>query len=153
MMTKKPEDTSFLSGPGEGEAYWAVGTRATIKGPGVLEFENPPGWEVPLHVHHDDDEVHYYLQGTVTVRVGDKTFTGRPGSLAFLPRGVPHALTFDEAEPGRWLWLSTVDRADLAREIGVPATEPEPRPEDLDMERIVKVFEKHGMQFIEEGEH
>ncbi len=55
-MAKNPENTSFLNGPGDGEAYWAVSTKATIKGPGVMEFENPPRWEVPLHVKQDEDE-------------------------------------------------------------------------------------------------
>jgi quercetin dioxygenase-like cupin family protein len=150
-MTKATEAKGYVNGPGEGEAYWAVGTKATIKGPRVMEFENPPGWEVPLHVHDDEDEVHYYLEGSVTVTCGDKTLVGTPGSLAFLPKGVPHALRFDDSGPGRWLWISPVDRSDLAREVGVPASGPEPAEEEIDMERVVKIFEKHGMRFLEEG--
>lgn len=147
-MTK---DTSFLNGPGEGEAYWAVGAKATIKGPGVLEFENPGGWEIPLHVHENDDEVHYYLEGKAVVRIGDKTYTGTPGSLCFLPRGIPHALAFDESAPARWLWISPVDRSALAREVGVPASQPEPSEDEIDMERVMAIFEKNGMTFLEEG--
>jgi len=139
----------FLNGPGRGEAYWLVGTKATIKGPKILEFENPPGWEVPLHVHDDEDEIHYYLEGRVTVRVGDDTFIGTPGALAFLPKGVPHALTFEtDGGPGRWLWFSPEDRSEFAREAGVPTSEPEPSPEDLDMESIMKIFERYGMRFL-----
>jgi quercetin dioxygenase-like cupin family protein len=147
------KNTGYLNGPGEGEAYWAVGTKATIKGPKVLEFENPPGWEVPLHVHDNEDETHYYLEGRVTVRIGDKTYTGTPGSLCFLPKGIPHALTFEQdGGKGRWLWISPEDRSEFVREVGVPATEPEPAEEDLDMEAIMKVFERYGMRFLE-GEH
>jgi quercetin dioxygenase-like cupin family protein len=136
---------------GTGESYWAVGTKATVKAPGVLEFENPAGWEIPLHVHDDEDEVHYYLEGSVTVTVGDETLKGTAGSTAFLPRGVPHALKFDD--PARWLWFSNVDRTGLAREIGVSTTQPEPSEDQIDMERIMAIFEKHGMRFIEEPEH
>lgn len=150
----KQEKAAYVSGRGEGEAYWAVGTKATIKGPGILEFENPGGWEVPLHVHENDDEIHYYLTGDVTVTVGDRTLKGTPCSFAFLPKGVPHALKFSEAGgEGRWLWISPVDRSDLAREVGVPVSQPEPSEEELDMERIIKVFEKHGMRFLNEGGH
>lgn len=139
--------------PGEGESYWAVGAKGTIKGPKVYEVENPPGWEIPLHVHDDEDEVHYYLEGHVTIKCGEETFKAEAGTLAFLPKGVPHALTFDESAPGRWLWLPPVEHDDLFREAGVPATEPEPGEEDLDMERIIEVFEKHGMRFLEEEGH
>jgi quercetin dioxygenase-like cupin family protein len=150
-MTKATGSNGYLNGPGEGEAYWAVGAKATIKGPRVMELENPPGWEVPLHVHDDEDEVHYYLEGSVTVTCGDKTFSGTPGSLAYLPKGIPHALRFDDAGPARWLWISPVDRSDFAREVGVPASQPEPAEEEIDMERMMKIFEKHGMRFLEEG--
>jgi quercetin dioxygenase-like cupin family protein len=143
----------YMNHPGDGESYWAVGTRATIKGPNVYEFENPPGWEIPLHVHDDDDEVHYYLEGEVVVTCGDDTFKGEPGSLVFLPKGVPHALAFGETGPGRWLWISPQNRDELFREAGVPTSQPEPKEEDLDLERILGIFEKNGMRFLDEEAH
>jgi mannose-6-phosphate isomerase-like protein (cupin superfamily) len=136
--------------PGEGESYWAVGAKGTIKGPNVYELENPPGWEVPLHVHDGEDEVHYYLEGDVAVTCGDETFKAEPGTLAFLPKGVPHSLRFGDA-PGRWLWISPQNRDDLFRDAGVPTSQPEPAEEELDMERIFAVFERNGMRFLEEG--
>jgi quercetin dioxygenase-like cupin family protein len=143
----------YINLPGEGESYWAVGAKGTIKGPNVYELENPPGWEVPLHVHDNEDEVHYYLEGEVVVTCGDETFKGEPGSLAFLPKGVPHSLKFGESSRGRWLWISPQNRDGLLREAGVPASQPEPKEEDLDMERIFGIFEKNGMRFLEQEGH
>lgn len=143
----------YINPRGEGEAYWAVGAKGTIKGPNIYELENPPGWEVPLHVHDDDDEIHYYLEGDVVVTCGEEEFKGQAGTLAFLPKGVPHALKFGESSKGRWLWISPKNRDDLLREAGVPATEPEPAEEDIDLERVFAVFEKNGMRFLEEGGH
>ena len=140
--------------PGEGESYWAVGAKGTIKGPNVYELENPPGWEVGLHVHDEDDEVHYYLEGDVVVTCGDDEFKGQPGTLAFLPKGVPHALKFGEAGHGRWLWISPKNRDELFRELGVPTSEPEPSADQIDIEAAVAAFEKHGMRFLEDpSEH
>jgi hypothetical protein len=146
---------AYINLPGEGEAYWAVGAKGTIKGPNVYELQNPPGWEIPLHVHDNEDEVHYYLEGEVVVTCGDEQFKGEPGSLMFLPRGVPHALKFGEAGGGRWLWISPQNRDELFREAGVPASEPEPTEEEVerDLERIIGVFEKNGMRFLETEEH
>lgn len=142
----------YVNLPGEGESHWLVSTKGTIKGPNVYEFENPPGWEIPLHVHDNEDEIHYYLEGEVAVTCGEETFKAEAGTLAFLPRGVPHALKFGESGRGRWLWLSPRNRDDLFREAGVPTTQPEPAEEDLDMERIVGIFEKNGMRFLEDEE-
>jgi mannose-6-phosphate isomerase-like protein (cupin superfamily) len=143
----------YVNLPGDGEAYWAVGAKGTIKGPNVYELENPPGWDIPLHVHDDEDEVHYYLEGEVVITCGDDEFKGEPGTLAFLPKGVPHALRFSESGRGRWLWISPTNRDDLLREAGVPTSEPEPAEEDLDMERILGIFEKNGMRFLEQDDH
>ena len=143
----------YVNLPGEGESYWAVGAKGTIKGPNVYELENPPGWEIPLHVHDGEDEVHYYIEGSVTVTCGEETFKAEPGSLAFLPRGVPHALAFDETSSGRWLWISPQNRDELFREAGVPTSEPEPAEDELDMARIIGIFEKNGMRFLDEEVH
>jgi hypothetical protein len=51
------------------------------------------------------------------------------------------------------LWISPENRDELFREAGVPTSEPEPREDELDMERIVAVFEKNGMRFLEDGAH
>jgi mannose-6-phosphate isomerase-like protein (cupin superfamily) len=145
--------SGYIRLPGEGESYWAVGAKGTIKGPKVYELENPPGWEIPVHVHDNEDEVHYYLEGSVTVTCGDETFKAEAGSLAFLPKGVPHALKFDETSSGRWLWISPTNRDELFREAGVPASQPEPSEEDIDMERVIGIFEKNGMRFLEAEGH
>jgi mannose-6-phosphate isomerase-like protein (cupin superfamily) len=139
--------------PGDGESYWAVGAKGTIKGPNIYELENPPGWEVPLHVHDNEDEVHYYLEGEVVITCGDDTFKAEAGSLAYLPKGVPHALKFGESNPGRWLWISPENRDDLFREAGVPTSLPEPPEEDIDMEQVISIFEKNGMRFLEQPDH
>jgi uncharacterized cupin superfamily protein len=104
-------------------------------------------------VHDHEDEVHYYLEGEVVVTCGSDEFKGEPGSLAFLPKGVPHALRFGDSGPGRWLWISPQNRDDLFREAGVPTSQPEPAEDELDLERIFAVFEKNGMRFLEEKDH
>lgn len=94
-----------------------------------------------------------YLEGDVVVTCGDEESKGEPGTLAFLPKGVPHALRFGESTGARWLWISPRNRDDLFREAGVPTTEPEPAEDELDMERIIGIFEKNGMRFLEEDGH
>jgi quercetin dioxygenase-like cupin family protein len=45
----------------------------------------------PLHVHANEDEAFYVIEGTITVKVGDEQYEAGPRSFVFLPRGIPHA--------------------------------------------------------------
>jgi mannose-6-phosphate isomerase-like protein (cupin superfamily) len=48
-------------------------------------------WIAPMHVHHDDDEAWYVLEGALRFRMGDETFEAGPGSAVLAPKGVAHA--------------------------------------------------------------
>jgi mannose-6-phosphate isomerase-like protein (cupin superfamily) len=43
------------------------------------------------HVHFDQDEFWYILEGEFLFKVGDQTFTAKAGDSVFGPRQVPHA--------------------------------------------------------------
>jgi hypothetical protein len=49
--------------------------------------------------------------------------------------------------------LVGTNRDELFREAGVPTSQPEPAEEELDMERIIGIFKKNGMRFLEDGGH
>ena len=44
----------------------------------------------PLHVHRDQDDTFFVLEGVLTVQVGDEVFDIGPGDFATVPPGVPH---------------------------------------------------------------
>jgi quercetin dioxygenase-like cupin family protein len=56
----------------------------------LLEMEGGPGGEPPLHVHRNEDELFYVLEGELKVRRGDQEITLLAGESAFLPRNVAH---------------------------------------------------------------
>ena len=47
--------------------------------------------DVPLHVHENDDEAFYILEGEYEIRCGNETFLAGPGTFVYLPHGVPHS--------------------------------------------------------------
>jgi mannose-6-phosphate isomerase-like protein (cupin superfamily) len=112
--TATAADALFL-GPGEGEPLWFLTNRMTVKatarttggGFGLLESLIAPGFSPPLHIHHAEDESFWVLEGTVTMRCGDRTFRAGPGSFAFLPRNVPHTFVVEGDTPARMLTLLT----------------------------------------------
>ena len=63
----------------------------TTGGAFTLFEEVPPLADTPLHVHENEDELFYVLEGEHVFRVGDEEFPTGPGGLVFAPRGLPHA--------------------------------------------------------------
>lgn len=71
----------------------------------------------PLHVHEQDDEAWYVLEGTLCVQLGDTEVEARAGSAVFAPRGTPH--TYWNPGPGaaRYLLVMTSNIYRLIQEI------------------------------------
>ena len=51
-----------------------------------------PGKKVEWHSHEHTEQVMFILDGSVEVTVEEETQTMRPGDVAVINRGVPHAL-------------------------------------------------------------
>ena len=56
----------------------------------VVEFISEPGEGAGIHVHENEEELVYLLQGQIEVTLGDQTMTVPQGSCAVLPRNIPH---------------------------------------------------------------
>jgi mannose-6-phosphate isomerase-like protein (cupin superfamily) len=72
----------------------------------VIE-EVPPMVDTPLHVHANEDEVFYVLEGEHVVQCGNAEFHLGPGGMAFLPRGIPHSQRRVVPGQGRQLVLTS----------------------------------------------
>ena len=98
----------------EGEARWWMGSLAIIKASGkdtdsrfaLVEITEHEGAEAPLHVHHNEDEAFWILEGSLTFELGDKTIKAEAGSFLFGPRDVPHRYTVNKG-PARLLFILT----------------------------------------------
>ena len=82
----------------EGEAFWFLGMLQTVKigkadtdgRHGILEILVPAGIGSPWHVHPEEDEWFYVLEGNLTFYVGDTRLDLTAGGFAFGPKNVPH---------------------------------------------------------------
>src|SRR5947208_1349263 len=68
----------------------------------IFEFAGG-GW--PRHLHNEQDEWLYVLEGEFDVRVGDEQFRLGPGGSVFLPRKVGHVWACVSGGPGKVLNL------------------------------------------------
>lgn len=69
-----------------------VGARETRGEFAVLETTLPPRGCLPKHLHTLDDQTLYVLEGQLELIVHDRAQVLSPGTMAFLPRGLPHAV-------------------------------------------------------------
>ena len=72
----------------------------------AIEGVSAPGEGPPLHVHREQDEFIYTLDGTFRVRLGDELIEAFPGSFVFIPRNTPH--TWQNIGDGRACFLAAL---------------------------------------------
>jgi len=93
-------------GPGEGEARWFLGSLAIIRSSAattggrvaVIEHLGPRGSGSPLHVHHNEDEWFYVIDGELTFWIGGRVVTAPAGAFVYGPRGIPHTFMVSSSE-------------------------------------------------------
>lgn len=56
----------------------------------VVEMAVNAGGEPPLHLHRNEDEWFYVVEGAIAFWVGDDMVEGGPGTFAYAPQEVPH---------------------------------------------------------------
>ena len=140
-----------------GQPRWFFGSLLTITASAadtggdytLLDCTWPANVGVPLHVHYEEDEGFYVLEGSVSITVGDDVVELTPGQHAYGPRGIPHR--FDIGPEGcRMVWILTPGGfEDFVEEASVPAqaltTAP---PEILPPADIAEIVLRHGMELL-----
>ena len=68
---------------------------------GIIEIA--PGRELESHIHADEDDAFYILEGEMTFTFGDRSATAPPGTFVLVPPGVEHGFRNEGAGPVRML--------------------------------------------------
>jgi quercetin dioxygenase-like cupin family protein len=146
-------------GPGEGEALWFLGQLVTIKSSGastagrvaVTEGLAPRGSGSPLHVHHNEDEWFYVIEGELTFWVGGRVITAPAGSFVYGPRDVPHTFTVSSEQARFLLVVEPAGFEDFVRALSEPAGSlsiPPAPTEPPDMARMAELAARHGLEIL-----
>jgi mannose-6-phosphate isomerase-like protein (cupin superfamily) len=105
--------------PGEGTRYGNVEFLArTADSPrftfGIIDFA--AGRTLEAHVHPDEDDAFYILEGELTFALGEhgeEIVVAGPGTFVLVPPGVRHGFTNHESTPVRMLNLHAPAGFDL----------------------------------------
>ncbi|MDX6749004.1 cupin domain-containing protein [Geminicoccaceae bacterium 1502E] len=128
----------------EGVSWNILGQRYTLKQASehsmAWECLLPPEAFVPPHLHRDQDEFFWILEGQLEVELDGATQTAAPGDLVRLPMKVPHAFLNRSGAPVRMLaWVAPAGRTreffEKASGVGDP-------------DQVVRLAAEHGIEFV-----
>lgn len=110
----------------------------------LLIDEIPSHSGPPLHIHDNEDETLYMLEGECVVQLDDRHFTLPAGSAVFLPRGLPHAFTNLDSQPARALVIHTPG----GFEQFFAAVDPLLTVAEPDTEALLAIAARHGINTV-----
>ena len=117
----------------------------------VIEHKMREGFGPPLHVHTEEDETFYALEGSFRFRVGDETVELETGQSLHVPGGTIHTFRVLSAV-GRLLTVTNGAFEDMVRAASVPAQVadlPAQAPMSVDDQtRLAKLCNQNGIQFL-----
>ena len=140
---------AFITIQGQGRNYtlapnWQISFLSPIEASADYEVaENEMGYlgGPPLHIHPDQDETHYLLQGQLRYQIGEQTMELKAGDYIYIPRGMPHAWINLQPEPARiFSFISPGNSEGFFQTFA--ATTP------LDPEVLIKLAQEYGTEVI-----
>lgn len=157
-MSKTQSVKPFVRAADEGEMFNMFGGLTFVKATGeetggaygLIEQRANAGMMTPLHVHHDEDELWYVIDGQLSVHVDGETHTVGPGDLAFGPRDTPHAFRVD-ADDSRYLVVRNAGGESFFGAVGDKWEElalPDPHPTDEQLQRLDAVLEEYDLEIL-----
>jgi quercetin dioxygenase-like cupin family protein len=126
------------------DLIWKV-TSAMSRGAYVAFVQvAPPGTGVPMHIHHNEEESMFLIEGRLMVGLGDETFEVSRGDMVNLPRGTAHGFRAVGDSPAQVLFtIDLTPTSDyetmFSALVGVEAT---------DFEHIRTVTAANGVEFL-----
>jgi len=84
-----------------GSSTFKVSSQDTRGGLFIMEHSNQKKGGPPLHLHHNEDEWFYVIQGEYLIEVGSQRHRLKSGDSVLGPREIPHAWAFVGNTAGR----------------------------------------------------
>lgn len=156
MSTTLSAPYRLAAGEGIDDVWWKGG-RVTVKAAAAetgnafaqLEVDDPRGAATPLHVHRNEDESFYVLEGEITVLVGDQRIDLAAGDFAFAPRDIPHAYVVRSERARMLVTLSPAGLEAVFVALGTPVDGTPPAETALPpLAELVRQFGGYGCEIL-----
>ncbi len=158
-MTTETEHSAYRVASGEGlaDVWWKTG-RVTVKAGSAetsgriaqIEVNDPRGSAPPLHLHREDDELYYVIEGELTVLVGNERIDLSAGDFAFAPHGVVHSYIVRSPQARALVTISPAGLEGMFVEGGVPVAAGQQPAEEVmpPIEEMVELAARYGCEIL-----
>lgn len=108
----------------------------------VFEYIGREKGGPPLHIHPNQDEIFFIVEGEYLFQVGKEQYRLKTGDTIFLPRNIPHAFA-QTSSTGKlfFMFQPSGKMEDFFRALGALKTPPTP-------EEGARIFAAHDMQVV-----
>ena len=134
---------------GETFTYFLATGEQTAGAFALVDEQANRGMRVPLHLHRDDMESFYVVEGEITIYIDNQQgVRAGAGSFAHIPGGTVHGFRV-ESETARYLILTTPRHGEFYRAITLPSQPGgEPPSESIEGPQIRNAAEEYGIEFV-----
>ena len=122
-----------------------VSSRDTRGAFAVMEGRTEPMHGPPLHVHYEQDEWWYILEGQFLFEVDGQQIHAGPGETVFARKGTRHAFQNIGTTTGRSLVTVVPGGLDV---FFLELSEMVPPGTELQPDKLVPLFRKHGLELL-----
>lgn len=160
QINSVPSTAGFLLSPSDGQKIWITGDTLWFKATSaetsgaytVIEVISLPGNGPPPHLHENEDESIYVIDGEFEILLGAKTMRAEPGAFVFVPKRTVHRFRCIGDGPGKVLLHFTPGGIEgFFREAGVPVTNDglAPSVDSAEITRTEMAGRRYGLRVID----
>jgi quercetin dioxygenase-like cupin family protein len=119
----------------------------------IIELYATSQGSPPWHVHHNENEGFYVIDGEFTFSVGNKSYKAKSGDYLMAPKGIPHTYPVDSPGHARLLMIcSPAGFKEAVHAMSSRATSlvpPDPENAEIDFEKITAIAARYGIEFVD----
>jgi len=124
-------------------------SETTGGGFGLVESWMPPGFASPYHVHRNEDEAFYVIEGTMAFVCGGQWMKAGPGTYVFGPRNIAHGFKVVGDAPARMLLLCSPGGFErFVLDLAEPEPAPGQAPTPPDMAKLVATAAAYDIEIL-----
>ncbi|MDF2626193.1 MAG: hypothetical protein K0R39_24 [Symbiobacteriaceae bacterium] len=142
----------------DAEHIWYTGALSAIRATGedtggafgLVEDLLPVGFETPYHIHNNEDECFFLMDGDAEFVTQGQTIKATSGAFVFLPRRIAHGFRIVGDRPARMLvWVFPAGFEQFFIALSEPAQSLTLPPfKSHDMARVMEQSERFGLEIL-----